>query len=170
MSTFAKIASSTVGSGGASGIAFSSIPGTYTDLVIWACLRTNRAGETVDYIDVTFNQSTSNITCVTNFFSGTNKGSYYNTTNIYGGLPGDTNTSPMFGGTTIYVMNYTWANEKSVLMETFTEYNGTNQNYGNFAGGLWNNASAITRIDLKPLVGTLFAQGSNAVLYGISNA
>ena len=52
--TYIKIASNTVGSGGVSSITFSSIPQTYTDLVIKASVRTSR-GFTNDALSIKLN-------------------------------------------------------------------------------------------------------------------
>ena len=41
--TYIKIASITVGSGGASSVSFTSIPSTYTDLCLLSSARTNRS-------------------------------------------------------------------------------------------------------------------------------
>ena len=56
--TFTLIASSTVGAGGASSIDFTSIPSTYTDLVIKASLRSDRNTGSATYLTITFNNDT----------------------------------------------------------------------------------------------------------------
>ena len=52
--TFVLLASTTVGSGGASSIDFTSIPATYTDLVVKVSGRIDYA-QTGDYFKITFN-------------------------------------------------------------------------------------------------------------------
>jgi hypothetical protein len=54
--TYKKIASVTVGSGGAANIEFTSIPGTYTDLIIKTSLRSD-AGVTYNNVRLSFNGS-----------------------------------------------------------------------------------------------------------------
>ena len=61
MATYKLIASGTVGSGGASSIEFTSIPGTYTDLVIKTSLRVSDAVTAAD-INIKFNTSDANKT------------------------------------------------------------------------------------------------------------
>ena len=56
--TFTKIASVSVGAGGASSIDFTSIPSTYTDLVVKVSYRTTDATNTGTLIS-TFNNDTS---------------------------------------------------------------------------------------------------------------
>jgi len=48
--TYQKIATVTVGAGGASNITFSSIPQTYTDIKVVVSARTDRSGFTYDNI------------------------------------------------------------------------------------------------------------------------
>ena len=55
MATFIQIATTTVGSGGAADITFSSIPATYTDLLLLTSIRTNRTGTEEDSVNLEFN-------------------------------------------------------------------------------------------------------------------
>ena len=54
--TYQKIASVTVGSGGAASIDFTSIPSTYTDLALYHSLRSDNSE---DYYGLQFNSSSS---------------------------------------------------------------------------------------------------------------
>jgi hypothetical protein len=56
--TYEAIATVEVGSGGAANIEFTSIPATFTDLVVKASLQTDNA-ETLDGVGVSFNSNTS---------------------------------------------------------------------------------------------------------------
>ena len=58
MATFTKIASATVGSGGASSIEFTSIPSTYTDLVIKLSMRSAFTSFNRHDLQLTFNSNT----------------------------------------------------------------------------------------------------------------
>ena len=61
------ISSVTVGSGGASSIDFTSIPQTYTDLVVrWSTRGT--AATVYDQVYVKFNNTTSNLSYLRNLF------------------------------------------------------------------------------------------------------
>ena len=60
MATFIKIASVTVGSGGATSMSFTSIPNTYTDLVIKISARgTDNSSNGWNQGAITFNSSTT---------------------------------------------------------------------------------------------------------------
>ena len=164
--TYTLIASSTVGSGGAANIEFTSIPATYTDLCIITSLRTNRSA-VVDDTTFSFNSSSANFTAKylvgdgTSASSGSN--SYYLLTN------GNTTTSSTFSNHSIYIPNYAGSNNKSFSVDSVSENNATAA-YALLTAGLWSQTAAITSIKMAPLYGTLFLQYSTAYLYGISNS
>ena len=165
--TFVKIASVTVGSGGAASMAFSSIPGTYTDLCVLTSARTNRAFE-VDGILVNFNGSSANFTNRYIEGYGTSATSASGTT-YAGTASGNTSTSNTFGNSLLYIPNYTSANFKSFSVDGVGENNATNALLSLIAG-LWSNTAAITSITLLPSIGTSFNQYSTATLYGIKSS
>jgi hypothetical protein len=159
-----KIASTTVGSAGSATITFSNIPQGYTDLILKVSARSNKSGST-DYMLVTFNGSSSNISSRTLWGSGSSTGSY-SSTSILPVFNGNTATSNTFGNMEIYIPNYTSSNYKSVSIDTVDENNATGASTG-FDAGLWSSTSAITSISLTPRDGTLLLQYSTATLYGI---
>jgi len=57
--TYQLISSTTVGAGGASSILFSSIPATYTDLILDLSVRTSNAASQA-ILDIKFNGSSAN--------------------------------------------------------------------------------------------------------------
>jgi hypothetical protein len=164
-STYTLISSVTVGSGGASGIDFTSIPQTYTDLEILVSGRTTGAG---NGINITFNSNTSNYTNAAMQGNGSGVSSYgtYNRNAGMFGYSGDTANN--FGSTKIYILNYTSSRNKTYSADAISETRGVTA-YMNLVNGLWSNTSAITSISLTPMDGTLL-QYSTAYLYGISNA
>lgn len=169
--TFVAIATTTVGSGGASNIEFTSIPGTYTDLVVLVSARTNRAVYN-DSIKLTFNGNTSSYSnrglggAGDVVFSFTNAGSA--SVEDVNFLPGSPATASTFGNGSIYIPNYAGSNNKSLSGDSVGENNATNAG-ALLNAGLWSNTAAITSITLAPLNGTLFSQYSTATLYGIKN-
>lgn len=169
MATYKLISSVTVGAGGAANIDFTSIPQTYTDLVIKLSSRTNRATIVGDFFVVSFNGNTANRSSRDLYGSGSGSfsGSY---STMYGGLTdsGDA-TASTFGNAEIYIPNYTSSNNKSISGDSVSENNAT-EAYVYLNAGLWSNSSAITSVTLTPNIGTLFNQYSTAYLYGISNA
>lgn len=165
MPTYKFIGSVTVGSGGASSMAFSSIPGTYTDLEVLVSGRTTGGG---NGLDITFNSNTSNYTNSTLQGNGSTASSY-GTYNRLGGLINRAaEVANSFGSTKIYIPNYAGSNNKSYSADGFSEDNSSTA-YITLTGGLWSNTSAITSISLSPMDGS-FVQHSTAYLYGISNA
>ena len=165
MATYNLISTVTVGSGGAASIEFTSIPQTYTDLVLKFSIRTNRA-LAIDGVNVSFNGSTSNFTSRRIQGDGSNVTS--NTPIGQIGLAnGNTSTANIFGNTQAHIPNYTGSNYKSWSSEVVMEDNAT---YGrnDLMAGLWSDTSAITSITLTPLIGTIILQYSSASLYGIS--
>ncbi len=170
--TYKKIASVTVGAGGAANIEFTSIPGTYTDLILHASTRSNRTDYASDNLRMTFNNDTTGYTTRRLEGSGSAATSDVNTSTtsfLLGYTDGDTMTASTFASQMIYVPNYAGATNKSVNADGVTENNATFA-MSSLAAGLWANTSAITSIKLFPQVGTLFKQYSTATLYGILKA
>jgi hypothetical protein len=157
-----KIASVTVGSGGASTIAFSSIPQGYTDLKLIYSTRDGDTGGSAVY--VTFNGLSTNRSMI--ILQGTGSATSSGTdTVIYGrGTSGD-RTANTFSNGEIYIPNYTSSNYKSVSIDSVEENNATAARTA-FTAGLWSSTAAITSITLTPSVSP-FAQYSTATLYGI---
>ncbi len=165
--TYKKIASVTVGSGGAASIDFTSIPQTYTDLKIVVSCRTNRA-DVKDYIAVRPNGSTTNDSSRTISGDGTSASGDTESTVILVTTTGGTATASVFGNAEINIPNYTSANFKSISMDGVAENNATESRL-QFSAGLWSDTAAITSISLVPFIGTSFSQHSTATLYGIGD-
>jgi len=172
--TYNKIASVTVGSGGASNIEFTSIPQTYTDLIIKVSGRTNRAS-ILEAFNIQFNGNTAS-NYVRQIIFGEGATAYSNKqTDTTAGLDssglntGANATSLTFGSTDVYIPNYTSANNKSLGSDTTGE-NNSSTSYMQFMAGVWQNTAAITSIKLIPTFGNNFVQYSTATLYGISKS
>jgi hypothetical protein len=165
--TYTLISSVTVGAGGAAGMAFTSIPSTYTDLLIKLTTRTTGAGGAD--VSLKFNSATTNYSYRDLEGTGSSAASYNGTSFLWAGEAnrGDA-TASTFANIEIYVPNYAGSNYKSISVDSVTENNGTLA-YADLLAGLWSNTSAITAIDLILTSGN-HAQYSTAYLYGISNA
>lgn len=167
--TFTKIATVTVGSGGASTIDFSSIPSTYTDLCIKVSGRINDTNSWWDYY-IRFNGSTANYTDRVIYGNGASTNSITDTTTgIIVRTSTTANTTNTFGSSEIYVPNYTSSNYKSVSHDAVSENNGTTA-FAGLTAGLWSNTSAINQVTLIAASSLTFAQYSSATLYGIKNS
>ena len=171
MATFIKIASVTVGSGGASTINFTSIPQTYTDLVIKLSARNQTTSETVG--SVYFNSDTTD----GNYRYRRLLGDGSSASSLSGNFPywfymsTTADTASTFGNSEIHIPNYTGSSQKSISSDGVTENNATSA-LTVLIAGLWLDTSAITAIQLRPYVqgGGNFAQHSTATLYGIKNS
>ena len=164
--TYTLIASSTVGAGGSSSISFTSIPQTYTDLLVVASLR--NSGTSDDTLKINFNSSSTSYSARRLMSTGS---TLYNSAPTFGDA-GQTTfasvTANTFASTNIYIPNYTSSNNKNYNVEATEEWNATTGSLF-LIGGFWSNTAAITRIDLLPNADT-FAQYSSAYLYGIKNS
>lgn len=165
--TYEAIATVTVGSGGAANITFSSIPATYTDLVVKISARTTATNGS--YITMGFNGSTSSFSNRTLYGSGGSVGSFTVPTRFGGYINNSGTTANTFSNTEIYIPNYTSANNKSFSDDGASETNGTAAELS-LSAGLWSNTSAITSIELGVGDAGNFAEYSTATLYGIKNS
>jgi hypothetical protein len=150
----------------AASIEFTSIPQTFTDLVILASGRSERTAGFEDYL-ITFNGSSANFSW--RRLGGQGSGSPYSdssSTNRLGQINTDFATANTFGNAAVYIPNYTSAVAKSVSSDSVSENNAT-QAFQGIHAGLYSGTSAITSFLLQEFGGTSFAAGTIASLYGI---
>jgi hypothetical protein len=164
--TYFKIASVTVGSGGAANIEFTSIPATFTDLVVLASVRGDASGVNLNTnLRMQFNNSTTDYSQKELFGTGTSTGSATLSYISLGYVSSNNATASSFGNGQAYIPNYTSANNKSVSSEGVAEGNAAGM-FMALDAGLWSDTSAITSIKLfVPDFNIL--QHSTATLYGI---
>jgi len=158
----------TVGSGGAANIEFTSIPQTYTDLVVKVSARA-----TVDetQLELQFNGSTSGYSIRRLTGDGSNVASAsLSSVSVmqFGRGSSSTQTASTFGNTEIYIPNYTSSNNKSTSSDGVNENNATSANTY-LGAGLWANSAAISSIKIFFNTGN-FAQYSTATLYGVTSS
>jgi hypothetical protein len=169
--TYKKIASVTVGSGGASTIDFTSIPGTYTDLVLKFSTRTNRAGAVSDDVYISLNGVNTGYSGRILQGSGSAASSFSDTPNPWKFLAitaASNATASTFGNGEFYLPNYTGSTNKSASFDSVGENNAT-EAVQRLSAGLVTITSAITSIQLDGGNGD-FVQHSTATLYGISKS
>ena len=174
MATYTLISSVTVGSGGAANIEFTSIPATYTDLLVMLSGRTTANGDNYGEIDLSFNGAPSGTSyswrnlmgfgASVASFNGSSDSAIYDR-----GINGSGSTASVFSNDCFYIPNYTSSNNKSVSADTVTE-NNASQAIATFTAGLFANSAVISSLRFTVVYGTSFAQYSTAYLYGISNA
>jgi hypothetical protein len=163
--TYVKIASVTVGSGGAASIQFTSIPGTYDDLVIKISSRsTTNLGGVWTGVNVRLNGSTTSLTSRQLYGTGSAAGSAATATDNFW-TTSSAATASTFDNSEIYIPNYAGSTNKSFSADSVTENNATAA-LAALTANLWSNTNAVTSITLVE-AGNSFAQHSTAVLYGI---
>ena len=148
--------------GSQSSIEFSSIPQTYTDLVLVVSVITAQTNPDLAWLRLAFNGSNSNFSNRKLYGDGSGVGS--DTSADF--MPQGFNGNP--GNGLIYIPNYTSSNNKSFSIDSVQEANATKA-YQMLLAGLWSNTSAITSIAFNNPYGNLNA-GSSASLYGITKA
>jgi hypothetical protein len=170
--TYTLIASSTVGSGGAASIDFTSIPSTYTDLLVKVSARSSQAA-TNDAAYCYFNGVSTSYSNRFLYGTGSAAGSGTNTTGIYlAPINGDSSTASTFGNLEFYIPNYTsTTTAKSVNVDGVQETNASSS-FMAINAGLWNPGTqvAINSITIYPATGPNWLQYSTAYLYGIKNS
>jgi len=166
--TYTLIASNVLSSSTA-GVTFSSIPSTYTDLVIRMSARSNY-GFPRDYCQLQFNGNTNTLYSHTMVegFSGsvTSERGNGNSEIQQFGVPGNTTTSNTFGSLEIYIPNYTASQNKAVNIQGVTENNSTSGAETKTLAGLFRSTTAISSIYIASINSTLVAD-SSFYLYGI---
>ena len=176
MPTFTQIGSAvTVGSGGAASIDFTSIPSTYTDLVLKISARSNRTGSNyTDDLILQFNGDTAtNYNAKVIYGGNGSTGSFSGSgvTGTYGGYAvGTDGTANTFGNSEVYIPNYAGSTAKSLSADGVAESNSSTGVYLDLIAGYWSGTAAINAIKIKPANGTTLLQYSTAYLYGVSNA
>ena len=145
-------------------IEFTSIPSTFTDLVVLVSLRSTTA---IDYIALTLNGSSSGFSSRELGGDGTAVGAPSRTDNLITGITVPSNfTSNTFSNAQLYFPNYTGSSNKSFSVDTVLENNGTTSRL-EIRAALWSNTAAISSMSFIAQAGANFAIGSTISLYGI---
>ena len=166
--TFELIASSTVTGATAASIDFTSIPSTYTDLVVKYSLRAN-ATDGADAYDLILTLNTTS-TMISKVLRG--NGSTVSTNSITDRILRAVNvsnwTASTFSNGELYIPNYTSSSNKSWSNDAVTENNASSADMS-FTAGLTTISAAITTIKLAANNASLVTN-STAYLYGVKNA
>lgn len=172
--TYTLISSNTLSSSAAS-VTFSSIPSTYTDLVIKASARSTRAASTNGF-DIVINGATTNYS-YTDLYN--NAGTAYSSrdtiaggnTYLYGGSVGAANINAnTFNNIEIYIPSYLASQNKPVSIINAMENNATSPYELHAIAGLYSSTTAISSIMIRSGSSYSFASGSSFYLYGIKNS
>ena len=169
--TYTLISSNTLSSSAAS-VTFSSIPSTYTDLVLRISARTATTGQAIDTITFQFNSSGGTAYSVTRLSgdgstAASSRNSGVSVINGFFVLDAADATANTFGSVEFYVPSYTASQNKPVSVIGAQEDNNASARIAATAG-LWQNTAAITSITATG--GGNFVSGSSFYLYGIKNS
>lgn len=168
--TYVAIAK-TVLTGTQADVTFSSIVGTYTDLVLLISARMTGASSRSESCNIQLNGTATNYsyTYLQGSGAAATSARASSTTAIYiGEVPQSTATSNTFNNNALYFPNYAGSTNKVVSIDNVQEDNQTTA-YITPAAGLWSNTAAITQIRIYG-VASSFAAGSRFDLYGIKNS
>lgn len=171
MATTFELISSATATGSTSSVTFSSIPQTFSDLVIKVSDRAATDTQSAPVL-LSINGNTSNLSSKRILSVGSGAISQSGTGNSgIGGVLGNGSdfTANVFGSGEVYILNYTSSTAyKSISIDSTNENNGA-AGYMAFTAVLWSSNSAITSITLTQEVGNI-ANNSTFYLYGVKNA
>jgi hypothetical protein len=152
-----------------SGITFSSIPATYTDLKVVFSARSSYATDIIRGCLIRFNSDTTNANYTYKRIYGSGSGAPSSDSSIYSlFINADQSTANTFGNAEIYVSNYTSSNIKSSSLDYITENDATAAYIGSAALN-WSGTATINSITIEPEAGNLMVN-STFYLYGIKNS
>jgi hypothetical protein len=163
--TYELISSVTVGATSVANMEFTSIPATFTDLLLKISCRNDRSGSLNDAVTLQFNNDSS----------GSGKRIFGNGSAITNGASryvidnGPTSTANTFANIEFYIPNYRTSLNKTYSAEGVMENNATTA-FATLVAGIWTSSAAITSIRIVEEVGSNFVQYSTAHLYGIKNS
>jgi hypothetical protein len=163
--TFELIATTGAPSASVASLSFTSIPATFTDLVLVMSIRST---STNNYGSVLFNSSSTGYS--RRILYGDGSSAYSTAPTGYESLsinPSNA-TASTFANYQMYIPNYAGSNNKSFSVDAVGENNGTTAQVI-FHAGVWANSAAITSLTITSGVGDI-AQYSTAYLYGVKNA
>jgi hypothetical protein len=166
--TMTLISTVTVGSGGAASISLTSIPQTFTDLLLQVnCRAATATGTTISFY---VNNNGANIYSQKNI-DGDGGSTGSNGTSSTSGFNfahnSSTQTANTFGNSSIYIPNYTGSTNKWVGIDSVASNNTySSALLARVTSGFYASTAAITQLDLLYASGNL-AQYSTVSLYGI---
>jgi hypothetical protein len=141
-------------------IEFTSIPQTFTDLVVLYSLRGDNGN--FQGLQIFFNGANSNLTSRYLLGDGSNRSSASVSYGFAGSISGTGSTTNTFGNGLVYIPNYTGSTNKSFSVDNVTENNTTNS-FQSFAAGLWSQTAPINALTL---FGRTDGGGSNNLIAG----
>lgn len=164
--TFTLISTITVSSAVAS-VEFSSIPSTYTDVLVVGSCRLARATNG-GALNVNFNGVSTNLTEKNMWGTGSATASGSDV-GLVALVPGANTTANTFSNFQLYVSNYAGSANKSWSSDFVSENNAT-AGYDGLINGLWSSTAAINAIKFLDNGAGNIDVNSTFYLYGISKS
>jgi hypothetical protein len=148
-------------------IEFTSIPQTFTDLVVLASVRSDYASRI--NLGISFNGVTTNLSWrrLNGSGSGVSSGNGTGVIVTNQDVNGTSVTANTFNNYGAYIPNYTSSASKSVSIDSVGEANAT-ESYQVLTAGLWSSTAAINSIQFVTVPAANFIAGSTMSLYGIT--
>jgi hypothetical protein len=174
MATYTLISSNVLASSAAS-VTFTSIPATYTDLVLKWSTRDDSTNYALSAFLVTFNNDTTTLYSATEIYAGDSSPASGRTStagNIGLNGQGGSMDANCFSSGEMYLPSYLASQNKPSSFYYVNENNSTTAYRWlvDATAALYRSTTAISSIELKPPATKNFVSGSSFYLYGISNA
>lgn len=171
-STYTPIATVTVSGSTVQDISFTSIPSTYTDLILVGQLRSQRSGYASSEVYGYINYDSANNYSRTRIWSNTSAAYSDRNTNqgffLFGEVPAANATSGVFGTIICHFNNYAnTSTYKTILSRSGA---ATSDPLGNFYVNSWRSTSAISVLNIYNTSAAYWSVGSIFTLYGIKAA
>lgn len=169
---FESLATVTVGSGGASEIEFTSIPGTYQHLQVRIVARNAGAANSGLELAMRFNgSSATDYTTHQLYGDGSNAAAEVVSAivsqdrNFPAWIPQNGTTADVFAGSVIDILDY-GSSSKNTTWRSLSGWDANGSGFVLLRSGLWKSTSSISSIKLY--MTSNFQQHSTAALYGIT--
>lgn len=162
--TYDNIATTTVASTPTTTVTFSSIPATYTDLILVGVYKRTAGGATTPRI--TFNSSATGYSETLLYGDGASAVNTNTTSATY--LTGGTAADGSWATMTMNIFSYAGSTNKTSLYEASTDANGSGR--ASRMVGLWGNTAAITSVAILSSSAAGWDIGTTWTLYGVKNA
>ena len=173
--TYKLIASNTLSSSAAS-VTFSSIPATYTDLILRISARLDSA-QAADSMRIIINDDTNDNYSITYLQGNGSAASSARESGTGSGgrrilapyIPAATSTANTFGSHELYFPNYTSTSARPVGQFGVQETNATAALLA-VSANLYRGTSAISKFQIFDVGGSNFVSGSSFFLYGVKSS
>lgn len=158
-------------------ITFTSIPQTFTDLIVMMSVRSANAADRVElYLtvnsDTAANYSSRRLQAYdsNSLISSAQSGVTPTSNSTFGRITSATSNASTFSNVSLYIPNYTSSTQKSMSIEWNQENNSTASYSVGASAGLYSGTAAITSLSFSVESSGNFAQYSTATLYGIKSS